>query len=91
MKKSPTLNKNGQPRRAGSGRQKGSFSFINVTLQELINKFNDGSQTIPISRKFAELINITGECKSAKALTNKIEGTSIDPLPAVKIVDLNQD
>tara|TARA_B100002019_G_scaffold276940_1_gene276250 strand:- start:627 stop:836 length:210 start_codon:yes stop_codon:yes gene_type:complete len=44
-----TLNKDGSPRKSGSGRPKGSKSFINVSLQEL-QKFVGENALIPVRK-----------------------------------------
>ncbi len=36
-----TLNKNGKPRKQGSGRKKGSTSLVSVRLSDLKKSFND--------------------------------------------------
>ena len=46
--------------RKGSGRTKGSFSFVKVTLAELQAKFADPNQPIVIGRKWAEEVGFTG-------------------------------
>lgn len=49
----PTLNKNGQPRKQGSGRKKGAKSFVNITLTDL-QKFCGSAAVIPVSRVWLE-------------------------------------
>jgi len=51
MKK--TLNKDGTPRKTGSGRKKGATSFVNITLTEL-EKFCGSATGIPVSRVWLE-------------------------------------
>jgi len=48
-----TLNKDGTPRKTGSGRKKGSTSFTNVTLADL-KMFCGEAMQIPVSRKWLE-------------------------------------
>ena len=48
-----TLNKDGTPRKRGSGRRKGANSFANVTLADL-EKFCGSATLIPISRVWLE-------------------------------------
>jgi len=50
-----TLNKDGTPRKTGSGRKKGAKSFVNITLEEL-QKFCGMSASIPVSRVWLEQI-----------------------------------
>ena len=46
--------------RKGSGRTKGSFSFVKVTLAELNAKFADPNQPVVIGRKWAEEVGFNG-------------------------------
>ena len=57
-----TLNKDGTPRKTGSGRTKGAKSFINVTLADL-QMFCGSAAAIPVSRVWLEQIGarIAGE------------------------------
>ena len=48
-----TLNKDGTPRKVGSGRRKGANSFANVTLADL-EQFCGSATLIPISRVWLE-------------------------------------
>ena len=48
-----TLNKDGTPRKQGSGRKKGANSFVNVRLADL-QKFCGSATLIPISRVWLE-------------------------------------
>ena len=48
-----TLNKDGTPRKSGSGRRKGANSFSNVTLADL-EQFCGSATLIPISRVWLE-------------------------------------
>ena len=43
-------NKDGSPRKKGSGRPRGYTSFTSITLTELNNLFGDPSVVIPVSR-----------------------------------------
>jgi len=47
-------------RKSGSGRTKGSFSFINVTLRQLTN-YVQPDAVVLVSRKWAENIGLVGE------------------------------
>ena len=51
--KKVTLNKDGSPRKGGSGRKKGATSFVNVTLAEL-EKFCGSATGVPVSRVWLE-------------------------------------
>ena len=48
-----TLNKDGTPRKSGSGRRKGATSFANITLADL-QKFCGSATLIPVSRVWIE-------------------------------------
>ena len=48
-----TLNKDGTPRKQGSGRKKGANSFANVTLADL-EQFCGSATLIPVSRVWLE-------------------------------------
>ena len=48
-----TLNKDGTPRKVGSGRRKGANSFANVKLEDL-QQFCGSATLIPISRVWLE-------------------------------------
>lgn len=53
-----TLNKDGTPRKKGSGRKKGAKSFVNVTLTDL-QKFCGSAAVIPVSRVWLEQVGAT--------------------------------
>ena len=46
-------------RKVGSGRKKGSYSFLQVTLSDLNGTLKD-TATVLVSRKWAEQIGLTG-------------------------------
>lgn len=48
-----TLNKDGTPRKKGSGRKKGSISLIEIPLSELIAKL-DADDIVTVGRKWHE-------------------------------------
>lgn len=48
-----TTNKDGTPRKTGSGRKKGATSFVNITLAEL-EKFCGSATGVPVSRVWLE-------------------------------------
>ena len=52
-----TLNKNGKPRKKGSGRTSGSTSFVEVSLREL-NRVLKEDAVVIIGRKYAEAIRL---------------------------------
>lgn len=53
-----TLNKDGTPRKTGSGRKKGAKSFVNITLTDL-QKFCGSAAVIPVSRVWLEQVGAT--------------------------------
>ena len=75
-----TLNKDGTPRKVGSGRKKGANSFANVTLEDL-QQFCGSATLIPISRVWLEKMganissaptNITTQEKELDKVEEKI-------------------
>tara|TARA_B110001454_G_scaffold117487_1_gene109809 strand:+ start:60 stop:296 length:237 start_codon:yes stop_codon:yes gene_type:complete len=52
-----TLNKDGTPRKRGSGKTKGSTSFESVTLSVLKSIVKDGVP-IPVSRKWLKTLGV---------------------------------
>ena len=48
-----TLNKDGSPRKAGSGRKRGSISLMQIELGKLLPNLRESS-VIPIGRKWYE-------------------------------------
>ncbi len=48
-----TKNKDGSPRKSGSGRRKGANSFANISLADL-EKFCGSASVIPVSRVWLE-------------------------------------
>ena len=48
-----TLNKDGTPRKTGSGRKRGATSFANVTIADL-QQFCGNATVIPVSRVWLE-------------------------------------
>ena len=48
-----TLNKDGPPRKSGSGRRKGATSFTNISIADL-QKFCGSATLIPVSRVWIE-------------------------------------
>lgn len=76
--------------RKGSGRTKGSFSFVKITLAELNNKFNDTSTPVVVSRKWAESCGFQGlVANPANATLDSIQGQT--PATHVTAVVTNLD
>ena len=53
-----TLNKDGTPRKSGSGRRKGAKSFANISIADL-QKFCGSATLIPVSRVWLEKMGAT--------------------------------
>jgi len=60
-----TKNKDGSPRKSGSGRRKGANSFSNISLADL-EKFCGSASVIPVSRVWLEQM---GACIQGSAPT----------------------
>lgn len=77
--------------RKGSGRTKGSFSFVKVSLEDLQSKVADTkTPMIVISRKWAEQVGFTN-IKSAPAvdIAGSIEGQTPATKIAAKVQELD--
>jgi hypothetical protein len=53
------LNKDGTPRKKGSGRPKGSVSFTSFTLKQLSEQLPEGARIV-VSRIWADNLNLAG-------------------------------
>ncbi len=58
--------KHKKKRKVGSGRKKGSYSFLQVSLADLNDTLKD-TATVLVSRKWAEQIGLTGQVFVANA------------------------
>lgn len=75
--------------RKGSGRTKGSFSFVRVPLAELNGKFADASTTIIVSRKWAEQVGFNGlSATNAQANYESIQGKTPASAVAATVTEL---
>jgi len=81
-----TRNKNGKPRKRGSGRTSGSTSFVEVTLKEL-NRVLKGDAIVIVGRKYAEAIRL--DAKRVESNVDVIE--SVTSIVEVKTADLTTD
>ncbi len=76
-------------KRAGAGRTKGSFSFVNLSMAEMGGKISDPNFKWRVSRKQAEALGfenlITGRVSD---LTEANEGVSVEAPIEVKAVEL---
>lgn len=78
-------------KRPGSGRTKGSFSFVKISLQTLNDKFADKTTPIVVSRKFAETVGFTGlVANPANHTLESISGETPEAQVAVKVTNLNE-
>jgi hypothetical protein len=74
--------KTGKTRRPGSGRTVGSYSFVKLSIADLLSKFADHTTPVIVSRKWAEQLGFQGlTATTAGATTDKIEGM----LPTTKV------
>jgi hypothetical protein len=79
-------------KRPGSGRTKGSFSFVTVTLAELNEKFKDPTQKIVIGRKWAQQCSFDVKFTTpAGNILGKIEGETPASQAAVTVRNLTDD
>jgi hypothetical protein len=72
-----TYNKDGTPRKQGSGRKKGSLSLMRVKLSELTDKFNPNDPII-IGRKwyenlFKKVVDITPQKADTPSAADAVE------------------
>jgi len=79
-------------RRPGSGRTKGSFSFVKLTIADIKAKFADDTTPIIVSRKWAEQVGFTNVVsKPAGATVDAIEGTTPETKVQAKVHNFNDD
>ncbi len=72
-----TYNKDGTPRKQGSGRKKGSLSLMRVKLSELSEKFNPNDPII-VGRKwyenlFKKVVDITPQKADTPSAADAVE------------------
>lgn len=77
--------------RKGSGRTKGSFSFVKIPLASLVSKFADASTECMVSRKWAEAVGFNGLTATDAAHSYEtIQGkASVVPSVVAKVTDLD--
>ena len=76
-------------KRPGSGRTKGSFSFVTVSLADLNAKFADKNMPIVISRKWAEQLGFTGLVSNpANQTMNSIVGQTPETKVDIKVSEV---
>lgn len=72
--------------RPGSGRTKGSYSFVKISLADLCAKFADQTTPIVVGRKFAEEVGFQGlTAGPANAIHDQIEGLTPASRVGVKV------
>jgi hypothetical protein len=92
-----TRNKDGTPRKTGSGRTTGSFSFAQTTLGDLKKFFGTDNDNMPITigRVWAEQTGyskaVTLTSMSSSTLAGKIEGKTPESKVNVKEIDLDKE
>jgi hypothetical protein len=76
-------------KRPGSGRTKGSFSFVTVSLADLKANFADDTQKIVIGRKWAEQCGFNIQATTpATDILGKIQGETPATQAAVTVRNL---
>lgn len=77
-------------RRPGSGRTKGAYSFVKLTVQDLLDKFKDPKQTIVVGRVWAETcgFDVTATT-SAADINEKIQGLTPTTKIGATVVELD--
>lgn len=77
--------------RKGSGRTKGSYSFVKLTVAELRAKFADESTPVVVSRKWAEACGFTGlVANPANATLDSIQGQTPATHVAATVTNLDE-
>jgi hypothetical protein len=79
-------------RRPGSGRTKGSNSFVKITVADLVAKFADQTTPVIVGRKWAEMVGFTGlVSKPAGATVDTIEGLTPETQIKTTIRNFNEE
>jgi hypothetical protein len=79
-------------RRPGSGRTKGSYSFVTISITDLLAKFNDQTTPVIVSRKWAEQVGFKNiESRKANETVSRIDGRLPDSKVETKIRDFNTE
>ena len=82
-------NKDGEPRKIGSGRPAGGTSFVEITLDELIAKFADTATPIVVGRKWAEIIGFRNlVTRDARTTTSNAVSQAPDQSIGVTVTEL---
>ena len=81
---------NAKTTRKGSGRTKGSFSFVKITLADLNAKFADTTTPVVVGRKWAESCGFTGLVSNpANSTLESIQGQTPATHVAATVTDLD--
>jgi hypothetical protein len=76
--------------RKGSGRTKGSFSFVKISLADIKARFKDDTTPVLVSRKWAEAVGFTGlVANPAVNSYDAIQG--VTPATAIQAVVVDLD
>lgn len=77
--------------RKGSGRTKGSFSFVKITLADLKAKFADDTTPCVVSRKWAEQVGFSGlVANPAGSTMDSIQGQTPATQVTAKVTNLDE-
>lgn len=77
------LNKDGTPRKQGSGRTKGSTSFVTFSLKQLIELLPEGAEIVA-SRKWAEALAIKNKSQPYSVIQTKAAAPDSTAAPKVE-------
>ena len=92
IKKSAKATKPRKVHRPGSGRTKGSFSFVRLTLGDLKKKFADDTTPITVGRVWAQNLGFNVETTTnANALYSEIAAASPAGKVEATVVNLDAD
>jgi hypothetical protein len=73
-------------RRKGSGRTKGSYSFVKISLADLTAKFSDKSTPIIVGRIWAQSCGFIGvKTAPVASIIEQIQGTTPSTTPTVSV------
>lgn len=87
-----TRNKDGTPRKQGSGRTAGSYSFVKIPLSQILAKFADKETPITVGRKWAEMCGFQiAETTDANHLYQQIQGATPDTKVEAEVIEQESD
>jgi len=73
----------------GRGRTKGATSFVSVTLKELIASRANPEASIPVNRRYAEMLGL--KSNTMVASTKSLKLMTENPKVAVNVIDFNAE